>query len=49
MYETTDITGWTAGELVKWLAVHPDWADADIRSCECETCGDVTELARRVR
>lgn len=46
MYETQDISGWTAGQMAEWLAANPGWADADIRSCTCEICGDAVELVR---
>jgi len=47
MYETQDIGGWTAGAVAKWLLDNPGWADAQIRSVECEMCGDVIELVRK--
>jgi hypothetical protein len=47
MYETQDISYWEAGRLADWLAGNPDWRDAEIRSCTCEMCGDVTELVRK--
>jgi hypothetical protein len=46
MYETTDVTGWTARRLAEWIAEHPDWAEADLSSCDCSICGEVVELKR---
>jgi hypothetical protein len=47
VYETHDITGERFERVMDWVVQHPEWLSAEIRSCSCEICGDVTELVRR--
>jgi hypothetical protein len=46
MYETEDVGGWSGRQIVEWLAAHPGWLDAELKSCGCGICGDVIELVR---
>jgi hypothetical protein len=46
MYQTQDISDWTASRLAEWIAEHPDWAGAKFRACSCEICGETVELVR---